>query len=430
MSRAGDKEAFLARWARLKRRGADAPPGAEEQDAPEPAAAARDEPRELPEDLRDFDAGALDPQSTDFSRFVQSDVPRDIQRLALRRLWQSDETLANLDGLNDYDEDFTPQGIAAAAASFLQKGARMLDSDSTRGETMEETDGYLIAPDLEDARLTREVEVVNERGERSMRHTVQERPLTIFLNGQEVITAMTIGDHPDWLAVGYLRNQAMLRDDDEITGIDHDEDIHTIVVRTRRKTDYEEKMRRKVHTSGCAQGTVFGDVMEEFEKIRLPDAAMLRTSWLYALLKKIATTPSLYMKAGSIHGCALCQKGRPLVYIEDVGRHNAVDKIAGWMFLNKVEPGDKIFFTTGRLTSEMVLKCAAMGIPVIVSRSGFTAWGVELARKVNMTIIGRARGRRFICASGDERIIRDAPLSKAQEKRQGGSRSAHGKDVS
>ncbi len=434
MSQAGDKEAFLARWARLKRHGAG---GTEPQQAKAQQVAGPDEtgPREraeeeIPEDLRDFDAAALDPQSTDFSRFVQSDVPQEIQRLALRKLWQSDETLANLDGLNDYDEDFTPQGIAAAAASFLNRGAQALDPISGQGENMEEAKGYLIAPDLEDGRLTREIEVVNERGERSMRHTVQERPLTIFLNGQEIITAMTIGDHPGWLAVGYLRNQAMLRDDDEITGIDYDEDIHTIVVRTRRKTDYEEKMRRKVHTSGCAQGTVFGDVMEEFEKIRLPDTAILRTSWLYALLKKIATTPSLYMKAGSIHGCALCQKDRPLVYIEDVGRHNAVDKIAGWMFLNKVEPGDKIFFTTGRLTSEMVLKCAAMGIPVIVSRSGFTAWGVELARKVNMTIIGRARGRRFICASGDERIIRDAPLSKAQERRQTGSSSAQGKDVS
>ena len=288
-------------------------------------------------------------------------------------------------------------------------------------------DRYLVAPDLDDARLTQEVEVVDETGMRSIRHAVQERPLTIFLNGQEIITAMTIGDHPRWLAVGYLRNQAMLRDDDEITAIDYEEDIHTIVVRTRRQTNYEEKIRRKVHTSGCAQGTVFGDVMEEFEKIRLTDEAILRTSWMYALLKRIATTPSLYIKAGSIHGCVLARRDEPLVYVEDVGRHNAVDKIAGWMFLNRVPAADKIFFTTGRLTSEMVLKCAKMGIPILISRSGFTAWGVELARKVNMTLIGRARGRRFICAAGDHRIIRDAPLSKRQERTRGGVLPAHGK---
>ncbi len=267
--------------------------------------------------------------------------------------------------------------------------------------------GYIVAPDVDDPELSCAVEGIDHEGRPVVQHVVQERPLTIFLNGQEIITAMTIGDHPEWLAVGYLRNQAMLRDDDEITAIDYAEDIHTVVVRTRRRTDYEEKMRRKVHTSGCAQGTVFGDVMETFEKIRLPDEAILRTSWLYALTKRINTTPSLYLKAGAIHGCVLCREDRPLVYMEDVGRHNAVDKIAGWMFLEGVAPEDKIFYTTGRLTSEMVLKCAHMGIPILISRSGFTAWGVELARKVNMTLVGRARGRRFIALSGAHRIVFD-----------------------
>ena len=291
-------------------------------------------------------------------------------------------------------------------------------------------DSYLISPDLEDARLTREVEVIDQEGARKIQHAVQERPLTIFLNGQEVITAMTIGDHPAWLAVGYLRNQAMLRDDDEITAIDYDEDIRTIIVRTKRKTDYEEKMRRRVHTSGCAQGTVFGDVMEEFEKIRLTSEAGLLTSDLYKLVKRVATTPSLYMKAGSIHGCVLARGAEPLVYIEDVGRHNAVDKIAGWMFLKRVVPEDKIFYTTGRMTSEMVLKCAAMGIPILISRSGFTAWGVDLARKVNMTLIGRARGRRFVCASGGHRIVFDAATSKAREKaKQPDFVPAHGRNL-
>ncbi len=293
-----------------------------------------------------------------------------------------------------------------------------------------ETDpGYIVAPDVDDPELSCAVEGIDHEGRPVVQHVVQERPLTIFLNGQEIITAMTIGDHPEWLAVGYLRNQAMLRDDDEITAIDYAEDINTVVVRMRRRTDYEEKMRRKVHTYGCAQGTVFGDVMETFEKIRLTDEAVLRTSWLYALTKRINTTPSLYLKAGAIHGCVLCREDRPLVYMEDVGRHNAVDKIAGWMFLEGVAPEDKIFYTTGRLTSEMVLKCAHMGIPILISRSGFTAWGVELARRVNMTLVGRARGRRFIALSGAHRIIFDADPETvgeedARHRRKGADRKA------
>ncbi len=296
--------------------------------------------------------------------------------------------------------------------------------------SVRETDpGYIVAPDVDDPELSCAVEGIDHEGRPVVQHVVQERPLTIFLNGQEIITAMTIGDHPEWLAVGYLRNQAMLRDDDEITAIDYAEDIHTVVVRTRRRTDYEEKMRRKVHTSGCAQGTVFGDVMETFEKIRLTDEAVLRTSWLYALTKRINTTPSLYLKAGAIHGCVLCREDRPLVYMEDVGRHNAVDKIAGWMFLEGVAPEDKIFYTTGRLTSEMVLKCAHMGIPILISRSGFTAWGVELARKVNMTLVGRARGRRFIALAGAHRIVFDTdPEAVGEEdskhRRKGAERKA------
>ncbi len=283
--------------------------------------------------------------------------------------------------------------------------------------SVKDTDpGYIVAPDVDDPELSCAVEGIDHEGRPVVQHVVQERPLTIFLNGQEIITAMTIGDHPEWLAVGYLRNQAMLRDDDEITAIDYAEDIHTVVVRTRRRTDYEEKMRRKVHTSGCAQGTVFGDVMETFEKIRLTDEAVLKTSWLYALTKRINTTPSLYLKAGAIHGCVLCREDRPLVYMEDVGRHNAVDKIAGWMFLEGVAPEDKIFYTTGRLTSEMVLKCAHMGIPILISRSGFTAWGVELARKVNMTLVGRARGRRFIALSGAHRIVFDSDTEAVEDE--------------
>jgi FdhD protein len=180
-----------------------------------------------------------------------------------------------------------------------------------------------------------------------------------------------------------------------------------VVVRTARATDYEAKMQRKTRTSGCAVGTVFGDMMEGLEGVTLPDASV-RTSWLYALAHQINRTPSLYLDAGAIHGTVLCHQDRPLVYMEDVGRHNAVDKIAGWMLSEGVPADDKILYTTGRLTSEMVIKTAMMGIPVLVSRSGFTAWGVEIALTLGLTLIGRMRGKRFMCLAGEDRLIRDA----------------------
>jgi FdhD protein len=271
---------------------------------------------------------------------------------------------------------------------------------------------FEVRPTPDDPRLSVAVSGIDQDGQRVATAVVTERPLTLFLNAREIVTMMTIGDHPDLLAVGYLLNQNMLRADDEITAIDHDDDIATIVVRTKRKTDYEEKLKKKVQTSGCAQGTVFGDLMDEFDKVSLSKSARLKTSWLYALTKKINTEPSLYLKAGAIHGCVLCRGDQPLVYMEDVGRHNAVDKIAGYMFLNGVAADDKIFYTTGRLTSEMVIKTVKMGIPILVSRSGFTAWGVELAKKAGLTLIGRARGKRFVCLSGDERVEFDADLTK------------------
>ena len=245
---------------------------------------------------------------------------------------------------------------------------------------------------------------------------VTERPLTLFLNAREIVTMMTIGDHPDLLAVGYLLNQNMLQPDDEITAIEHDDEIETIVVRTKRQTNYEDKLKKKVQTSGCAQGTVFGDLMERFDEIKLAPNARIKTSWLYTLTRKINTEPSLYLKAGAIHGSVLCQGDKPLLYMEDVGRHNAVDKVAGYMFLNAVTPDDKIFYTTGRLTSEMVIKTVKMGIPILVSRSGFTAWGVDLARRAGLTLIGRARGKRFVTLSGAERIEFDADLGHVGEE--------------
>ncbi len=267
---------------------------------------------------------------------------------------------------------------------------------------------YLIAPDPSDPKLTERVEGIDHEGKTVSASVTVERPLTLFLNSREIVTMMTICDYPDYLAVGYLVNQNMLGPDDEVTGIDFDEEIETIVVRTATETDFEDKLKKKTLTSGCAQGTVFGDVMESFEDAKLPVEAAIRTSWLYTLMKKINTAPSLYLEAGAIHGCVLAEEDRVLLYMEDVGRHNAVDKIAGYMFLNGIDGGDKIFYTTGRLTSEMVIKTVQMGIPILASRSGFTAWGVDLARQVGLTLIGRARGKRFVALAGEDRIIYDA----------------------
>ena len=280
---------------------------------------------------------------------------------------------------------------------------------------MSTRDGYIIRPNPLDPRLTERVTGVDQTGARIETSVTVERALTIFLNGQEIVTAMTIGDYPDYLAVGYLLNQNMLKSDDVVTDIDYDEELSVVVVRTKRKTNYEKKLRKKVQTSGCAQGTIFGDLMEALENVSLPKAE-LRTSWLYALTHKINTTPSLYLEAGAIHGCVLARQDEPLVYMEDVGRHNAVDKIAGWMFKEKVPAADKIFYTTGRLTSEMVIKTVRMGIPILISRSGFTAWGVELARKANLTLIGRARGKRFVALAGEDRIVFDQDLSFVEEE--------------
>src|ERR1700758_2121359 len=245
---------------------------------------------------------------------------------------------------------------------------------------------------------------------------VSERPLTLFLNAREIVTMMTIGDHPDYLAVGYLLNQNMLRPEDRIVSIDYDDEIETVVVRTDHETDFEDKLKRKTLTSGCAQGTVFGDLMEKFDEVRLDPHAELRTSWLYALTPTINTVPSLYLAAGAIHGCVLCEEDRPLIYMEDVGRHNAIDKIAGYMHMNRIGPEGKIFYTTGRLTSEMVIKTVQMRIPILISRSGFTAWGVELARRANLTLIGRAKGRRFVALAGEDRIVFDQDLAYVAEE--------------
>ena len=281
----------------------------------------------------------------------------------------------------------------------------------------------LIAPNPQEKGLTRQVAGLDHLGAEISLNVVEERPLTIWLNGQEIVTAMTIGDYPEYLAQGFLSNQGMLAKEEIVQSVDFDAELETVVVRTNRPTNYEAKLQKKTRTSGCAVGTVFGDIMEGIEGLRLPPA-QLKTSWLYSLSRQINQMPSLYLSAGAIHGTVLCLRDEPLVYMEDVGRHNAVDKVAGWMRATQTSGADKILYTTGRLASEMVIKCALMGIPVLASRSGFTAWGVELARQVGLTLIGRMRGQRFQCLSGQERLGFDADPSSEEEDRKHRRKSA------
>jgi len=281
----------------------------------------------------------------------------------------------------------------------------------------------LIAPNPQEKGLTRQVAGLDYLGAEISLNVVEERPLTIWLNGQEIVTAMTIGDYPEYLAQGFLSNQGMLAKEEIVRSVDFDAELEAVVVRTNRPTNYEAKLQKKTRTSGCAVGTVFGDIMEGIEGLRLPPA-QLKTSWLYSLARQINQMPSLYLSAGAIHGTVLCLRDEPLVYMEDVGRHNAVDKVAGWMRATQTSGADKILYTTGRLTSEMVIKCALMGIPVLASRSGFTAWGVELAEQVGLTLIGRMRGQRFQCLSGQERLVFDADPSIEEEDRKHRRKSA------
>jgi FdhD protein len=272
-----------------------------------------------------------------------------------------------------------------------------------------------ILPDPKDPRLSRSVEGIDENGQGKSISVIEERPLTIYLNSQEIVTAMTIGDHPEYLALGFLLNQGMLKDSDQVTGIDFDEELEVAVVRTAGVTNVEDKLEKKTRTSGCAVGTVFGDMIAGLDGLLLPDTPV-HTSTFYDLSYQINHTPSLYMETGAIHGTALCQDRKILAYMEDVGRHNAVDKIAGWMHQNNIPAADKVLYTTGRLTSEMVIKTSLMGIPTLISRSGFTAWGVDIARQVGLTLIGRMRGRKFTCLSGQHRLVFDQDLSQVPEE--------------
>jgi|TARA_A100001011_G_scaffold344946_1_gene380338 FdhD protein len=219
------------------------------------------------------------------------------------------------------------------------------------------------------------------------------------------VTAMTIGDYPEYLAIGFLANQNILNiNSDDIPIVEYYNDIETVVVRTKTKTNFEVQEKNKIKTSGCANGTIFGNLLENFEKYKILNSSIITAKQIFNLYKKINLLPSLYLKSGAIHGCLLCTIEEPLAFFEDVGRHNAIDKLAGFMIKEKVLPHDKVLYTTGRLTSEMVIKAVMMKLPIIASRSGFTAWGVDLARKSNITMIGRLRGRTFTVLSGNERI--------------------------
>ena len=217
---------------------------------------------------------------------------------------------------------------------------------------------------------------------------------------------MTIGDYPEYLAIGFLANQNILNiNSDDIPIVEYYNDIETVVVRTKTKTNFEVQEKNKIKTSGCANGTIFGNLLENFEKYKILNSSIITAKQIFNLYKKINLLPSLYLKSGAIHGCLLCTIEEPLAFFEDVGRHNAIDKLAGFMIKEKILPHDKVLYTTGRLTSEMVIKSIMMEIPILASRSGYTAWAVELAKKSSLTMIGRLRGKKYTVLSGYERLI-------------------------
>ncbi len=257
------------------------------------------------------------------------------------------------------------------------------------------------------ALLTHEVVVLDEFGRSRSMNIPAERPLTVFVDKRELVTLMTLGVAPELLVLGYLRNQRLVSQAAEVESITVDWEVSAAAVRTRSGiARIEEKTAQRTITTGCGQGTVFGALMDDVASVKLPDAASarLRQSTLYSMLEQMRHQDSVYKKAGSVHGCALFRGAELLVHVEDVGRHNAIDSIAGWMWMNGVDGADKCFYTTGRLTSEMVMKSAQMGVPIVVSRNGITQMGHGLACELGLTLIGRAKNRHFICYSGQERF--------------------------
>ena len=258
---------------------------------------------------------------------------------------------------------------------------------------------------------TFEVEAYNERGEMVPTSIAGEHPLTLYLDKREIVTLMTLGHAPEALAIGYLRNQRLVDAIEDIAAVQVDWETESVAVTTRGKKDVSGKMEKRTVTTGCGQGTVFGDLMEEIDQVRLRDDVQLTDLQLFDLIDKVRKYETIYKQAGAVHGCALARttgeaSAEIMMFIEDVGRHNAVDAIAGNMWLEAIEGSDKIFYTTGRLTSEMVIKCAQMRIPFLVSRSGLTQMGYDIAKRVGLTMLGRASGKHYLAFTGKERLKR------------------------
>ena len=265
------------------------------------------------------------------------------------------------------------------------------------------------------APLTREIAVVNEHGERDTVSIPAERSLTVYVDKRELVTLMTLGAMPELLVLGYLRNQRLVRAIEDVEAVTVDWEVNAAAVQTRQGIeDLEARTAQRVVTTGCGQGSVFGGLMDEIDDIRLPAASRLTQAQLYGLLDAIRLQESTYKSAGSVHGCALFQGERMLMFVEDVGRHNAIDTIAGWMWLQdpaEMAGDDKVFYTTGRLTSEMVIKAAQMGIPIVVSRSGITQMGFELAERLGLCAIGRATNKHFLCYTAPWRLVLQPELA-------------------
>ena len=256
---------------------------------------------------------------------------------------------------------------------------------------------------------TFEVEAYNERGEMVPTAIAGEHPLTLYVDKREIVTLMTLGHAPEALAIGYLRNQRLVSSIEEITAVQVDWETNSVAVTTHKKRNLEKKMEKRTVTTGCGQGTVFGDLMEEIDTVKLRQDVTLTDSNLFILLEKVRKHETIYKQAGAVHGCALATtEGEILMFVEDVGRHNAVDAIAGFMWLDGIDGSDKLFYTTGRLTSEMVIKCAQMRIPFLVSRSGLTQMGHAIASKVGITMLGRASGKHYLAFTGKERLVKTA----------------------
>ena len=264
-----------------------------------------------------------------------------------------------------------------------------------------------VLPERKMKDLIFQEKVVNEKNETQDISLIDEKILTIYLNNNEILTAMTICDYPEYLAVGFLFNQNMINSLSDLKDVEFNEDLSVVVVRTNKITPFETQNKKRIKTSGCAMGTIFGEMFEKLVPLSSKKLTTFSLSAIRAIIKDINQTKSLYLEAGAIHGSVLCDRESILVYMEDVGRHNAVDKVSGFIVMECIDPADKFLYTTGRLTTEMVLKTVSMGIPLLVSRSGFTKSAVELAKKFNLTMIGRFKGNRFMCVNGLERIVLD-----------------------